>query len=38
MAMGKTSTVNITPEMMNNALNVISDYRKKNRRSTYAIK
>ncbi|MBS5935272.1 Proteins of 100 residues with WXG [Anaerosporobacter mobilis DSM 15930] len=29
MAMGKTSTVNITPEMMNNALNVISDYRKK---------
>lgn len=28
MAMGKTSTVNITPEMMNNALNVISDYRK----------
>lgn len=29
MAMGSTSTVNITPEMMNNALNVISDYRTK---------
>jgi len=29
MAMGNTSTVNVTPEMMNNALNVISDYRTK---------
>lgn len=29
MAMGTTSTVNVTPEMMNNALNVISDYRSK---------
>jgi uncharacterized protein YukE len=27
MAMGSTSTVNVTPEMMNNALNVISGYR-----------
>jgi len=27
MAMGNTGTVNITPEMMRNALNVISEYR-----------
>lgn len=27
MAMGKTGTVNITPEMMTNALSVIEDYR-----------
>ena len=27
MAMGSTGTVNITPEMMNNALNVVSDFR-----------
>jgi len=27
MAMGKSGTVNITPEMMRNALNVISEYR-----------
>lgn len=28
MAMGTTGTVNITPEMMKNALKVIEDYRK----------
>lgn len=27
MAMGNTGTVNITPEMLRNALNVISEYR-----------
>lgn len=27
MAMGSTGTVNITPEMMNNALNVIDEYK-----------
>ncbi len=27
MAMGSTGTVNITPEMMNNALSVIDEYR-----------
>ena len=29
MAMGQTGTVNITPEMMKNALSVIEDYRTK---------